>query len=199
MVIETSYNQVPVFYATSQVAWRKWLQQNHARSSSVWLVIFKKESGIPSVYYPEAVDEALCFGWVDSKPNKRDAESYYQFFSKRNPKSNWSKINKNKVERLMKQGKMAPSGLAMVNLAKQTGTWDALNEVSEVKEPEDLIIALKKYKNAQQYWDAFPPSTKRGILEWILNAKKPETRAKRVLETASLANENKRANQFIRK
>ena len=87
---------IKTYYAKSQADWRNWLEANHAAEKSVWLIIYKKESGKPSVYYSEAVDEAICFGWIDSKPNKRDDESYYQFFAKRNAKSNWSKVNKAK-------------------------------------------------------------------------------------------------------
>lgn len=111
----------PITQAGSAQEWRQWLQENHTREQAVWLVIYRKESGVPSVYYPEAVDEALCFGWIDSKPNKRDEQSYFQFFSRRNPKSNWSRINKEKVARLTAEGKMAPAGLKMVELAKKTG------------------------------------------------------------------------------
>lgn len=199
MAIEKEYLGTKVVAASSTDEWRKWLSQNHLLEVSVWLVIYKMDSGIPSVYYPEAVDEALCFGWIDSKPNKRDSKSYYQFFSKRNPKSNWSLVNKKKVAKLLSAGKMAPAGLEMVKLAKQSGTWDALNKVDTLAIPPDLELALANMQNARLYWDQFPPSTRRGILEWINNAKKPETRAKRILETATLANENIRANQFIRK
>lgn len=199
MAIEKEYLGTKVVAASSASEWRKWLAKNHQAQSSIWLVIFKKESNTPSVYYPEAVDEALCFGWVDSKPNKRDAISYYQFFSKRNPKSNWSLVNKNKVERLQRLGKMAPAGIEMVNLAKQLGTWDALNKVDALEVPKDLAKALKQVPNAWNHWSQFPPSTRRGILEWINTAKKPETRSKRINETAELAGQNIRANQFVRK
>lgn len=184
------------FYAEDQKAWRNWLAKYHDQMDSVWLIIYKKDSGTPSVYYPEAVDEALCFGWIDSKPNKRDAESFYQFFSKRNPKSNWSKVNKNKIERLLKAKKIAPAGLEMIRIAKERGTWDALNDVENLIVPEDLQVALEAVPNALDYFKAFPPSTRRGILEWIFNAKRPETRQKRIKETAVLAGENIRANQY---
>ena len=95
---------IKTFYAKSQKEWRKWLEKNHQSEKSIWLIIYKKESGTPSVYYTDAVDEAICFGWIDSKPNKRDDESYYQFFAKRNPKSNWSKVNKGKVAKLLEKG-----------------------------------------------------------------------------------------------
>ncbi|NOS93229.1 MAG: hypothetical protein HOP30_15015 [Cyclobacteriaceae bacterium] len=187
---------ITTFHAKTRSAWRKWLDKNSSSEKSVWLIIYHKQSKKQSVYYPEAVDEALCFGWVDSKPNKRDHESYYQFFTKRNPKSKWSKINKEKVERLMAEGLMTPSGMEMVSIAKGFGTWDALTPVDNLEEPDDLKKAFSKKKTAYKNWQAFPPSTKRGILEWLLNAKRPETRSKRITETVSLAAQNIRANQY---
>lgn len=186
----------PTFYAKDRAAWRRWLEQHHQEESAIWLVIFKKESGIPSIYYPEAVEEALCFGWIDSKPNKRDKLSYYQFFSKRSPKSNWSKVNKDKVTTLIEKGLMQPAGMAMVELAQQNGTWNALEEVENVSLPPDLEACFEQDPTAFVHWEAFPRSTKRGILEWIQNAKKPETRLKRIQETVRLAALNQRANQY---
>lgn len=182
------------FYASLRAAWRDWLATNHQTKKAVWLIIYRKESKIESVYYPEAVDEALCFGWIDSKANKRDSQSYYQFFSQRNPKSNWSKINKDKVAKLIKADLMTPAGLAMIDLAKNTGTWDALNDVDAVKEPDDLMNLLIQNPIALLNWNNFAKSARRGILEWILNAKKPETRSKRIEETVALAAQNIKAN-----
>jgi uncharacterized protein YdeI (YjbR/CyaY-like superfamily) len=187
---------VKTFYAKDQKAWRNWLDKNHLKEKSVWLIIYKKGSSTPSIYYPEAVDEALCFGWIDSKPNKRDEESYFQFFAKRNPKSNWSKINKEKVAKLMKLGLIEKAGLEMIELAKKTGTWDALNEVEEIVMPDDLQKAFSKNKIAATNFEVFPRSTKKGILDWILNAKRQETRQKRIEETVNLAKKNIRANQY---
>jgi len=189
-------NGVKAFYAKSEKAWRSWLEKNHLKEKSVWLIIYKKSSATPSVYYPEAVDQALCFGWVDSKPNKRDDESYYQFFAKRNPKSKWSLVNKNKVARLTKLGLMEKAGLEMVAFAKQSGTWDALNEVDQILVPVDLEKEFQKNKKAASNFEAFPRSAKRGILEWILSAKRPETRQKRIEETVRLAKDNIRAQQY---
>ena len=188
----------PTFHATDGAAWRAWLAQHHDQEPGVWLIIYKKSSDTPSVYYDEAVDEALCFGWVDSKPNKRDAHSYFQYFSPRKPKSNWSRVNKEKIARLTAAGKMAPSGLEMVRVAKETGTWTALDDVENLVVPDDLAAEFARYDKAREYWDAFPRSTKRGILEWIFNAKRAPTRAKRIAETARLADQNLRANQFPR-
>jgi uncharacterized protein YdeI (YjbR/CyaY-like superfamily) len=185
---------IKTFYARSGKAWRIWLEKNHQKEKSVWLIIYKKESKVPSVYYHEAVDHALCYGWIDSKPNKRDDESYYQFFAKRNPKSKWSKVNKAKVHRLMEEGLMQPAGLAMVELAKANGTWDALNLVEDIVLPEDLQRELNHDKRALQNWTNFSRSSKRGILEWILNAKRADTRQKRISETVRLAAMNVKAN-----
>ncbi len=188
--------KVPETTAKNRKAWRKWLEKNHAVQDNVWLIIYKKESSTPSVYYEEAVEEGLCFGWIDSKPNKRDEESFLQFFSRRKPKSNWSALNKKRVEQLMAAGLMAPAGLAMVELAKQNGTWTALDKVEALEYPPDLQQAFAKNKTALKNFDAFPKSTKRGILEWIGNAKQNETRLKRIAETVSLAADNVRANQW---
>jgi uncharacterized protein YdeI (YjbR/CyaY-like superfamily) len=190
-------DNIKTFHAKTQRDWRKWLEKNHEKEKSVWLIIYKKESSVPSVYYPEAVDEGLCFGWIDSKPNKRDEESYYQFFSKRNPKSNWSKVNKDKVARLMADGLIAPAGIEAIELAKKTGTWTALNNVDNI--PDDMQKMLDKNQEALTNWEKFPPSTRRGILEWILNAKQAETRLKRITETVTLAEKNIRANQYVKK
>jgi uncharacterized protein YdeI (YjbR/CyaY-like superfamily) len=185
---------VRTFHAKSRKEWRQWLAKNHQSEKSVWLIIYKKESVTPSVYYAEAVDEALCFGWIDSKPNKRDHESYYQYFAKRNPKSNWSKVNKEKVTYLLEQGLMEPAGLQMVEIAKQNGTWTALDSVENITLPSDLEHAFAKNKIARENWDNFPRSSRRGILEWILNAKRPETRERRIAQTVVLAAKNIKAN-----
>ncbi len=196
MLLMKRADGVPTFHAKNGAAWRKWLEENHAQTSSVWLIIYRKGSAIPSVYYDEAVDEALCFGWVDSKPNKRDDESYYQFFSRRNPKSNWSRVNKNKVAKLIAENRMAPAGLKMVETAQQSGTWTALDEVENLVVPPDLQKAFDENSAAFDHWNAFPPSARRGILEWIFNAKRPETRAKRIAQTATMAAQGLRANQY---
>lgn len=192
----TLYNNQEAITASSVKEWRQWLQKNHLIKKAVWLIIYKMDSGVSSVYYPEAVDEALCFGWVDSKVNKRDDKSYYQYFARRNPKSNWSKINKEKVKRLIREKRMAPAGLEMIKLAKATGTWNALDGVENGILPDDLIKALAAKPIAKKNWEAFPKSTQRGILEWILNAKRPETRASRIQDTVEKAAQNIRANQY---
>lgn len=188
------YKGIQTFHAITRKEWRKWLEKNHQSAKSVWLIIYKKDGTVPSVYYPEAVDEALCFGWIDSKPNKRDDGSYYQFFAKRNPKSNWSKVNKQKVAALIEEGLMQPAGYQMIEIAKENGTWTALDEVENTILPADLQESFSQNKTAFNHWNTFSRSSKRGILEWIVNAKKPETRQKRIDETVSLAARNIKAN-----
>lgn len=180
----------------SRAEWRAWLEQNHTRTEGVWLVSYKKATGKPRFEYAEAVEEALCFGWIDSKPNKLDDERSLLWFAPRKNGTGWSKPNKERVEKMLKAGLMAPAGLAKVEAAKKDGSWAALDAVEALEIPPDLVKALNANKTAKGYFEAFPRSVKRGILEWILNAKKPETRAKRVEETVRLAEKNIRANQW---
>ncbi|MBC7885662.1 MAG: YdeI/OmpD-associated family protein [Saprospiraceae bacterium] len=187
------HKDINTFYASGRAEWRKWLSENWDKEKPVFLIIYKKESGIPSITYDEAVDEALCFGWVDSKVNKRDEKSWYQYFTKRKPKSNWSKINKNKVERLIKENLMSAPGLVMVEHAIKTGTWTALDDVENLVLPKELIIELEKNPIAFQHWEKFPGSAKKGILQWISTAKKMETKLERIRKTIAMAAENKRA------
>ena len=183
-------------YAEDRQAWRDWLQEHHDKERNAWLSIYHKKSKTPSVAYNEAVEEALCFGWIDSKPNKRDDESYLLFFAKRNPKSNWSRLNRERAERMLEQGRMTPAGLEMIEIAKQNGTWTALEAVQDSVIPADLDQAFQKNEAAWSNFSAFPPSSKRIILEWILNAKRPQTRQKRIDETVELAAQNIKANHY---
>jgi uncharacterized protein YdeI (YjbR/CyaY-like superfamily) len=162
------------------------------------LVFNKKSSGKPHVSYEEGVEEALCFGWIDSKGGLVDTERSKLYYAPRNPKSNWSRPNKERIARLTAAGLMREAGLKMVEIAQKTGTWTALDEVENLVVPEDLQAALEAWPTAAAHFEAFPRSAKRGILEWILNAKTPETRQKRLEETARLANDNIRANQYKR-
>jgi uncharacterized protein YdeI (YjbR/CyaY-like superfamily) len=189
-------NGIKTFQAKSRRAWRKWLEKNHVKEKSVWLIIHHKTNRAASVYYDEAVEEALCFGWIDSKPNKRDEESYYLFFSQRKPKSNWSKVNKERVEKLTEQGLMTAAGQTMIDLAKKSGTWLALNTVDNLEMPLDLQKHFDKNKTAFKNFQAFPPSSKRIILEWIRSAKRPETRLQRIKQSVELAEKDVRANHY---
>jgi uncharacterized protein YdeI (YjbR/CyaY-like superfamily) len=183
-------------HAKTRAEWRAWLEQYHTRREGVWLISYKKATGKPRLSYDESVEEALCFGWIDSKPNKIDDERSMLWFAPRKSGTGWSRLNKTRVERLMAQGLVQPAGLIKMETAKQDGSWTALDAVEALEIPVDLAQALAAYETAKQNFEAFPRSAKRGILEWIASAKKPETRMKRIAETAQLAAQNLRANQW---
>lgn len=192
-IVEAPANSI---HPLTRTEWRAWLEQNHTRTEGIWLVSYKKATGKPRVNYDESVEEALCFGWIDSKGNKLDDERSLLWFAPRKRGTGWSKPNKQRVEKLLAAGLMAPAGLAKIEAAKADGSWSALDAVEALEIPPDLAAALAATPNAEVYFTAFPRSAKRGILEWISNAKTAETRAKRIEETARLAAENIRANQW---
>jgi len=180
----------------SRIEWRAWLEKNHLRNKGIWLVTYKKHWGEKHVPYEDVVEEALCFGWVDSLGRKLDDERSMLWMAPRRLGSKWSKPNKLRIAKLTAAGSMAPAGLAKVDAAKRNGAWNALDAVEALEIPPDLAEALDGYPAARGNFDAFPRSVRRGILEWIASAKKTETRARRVEETARLAEENIRANQW---
>ncbi|MFM9872531.1 MAG: YdeI/OmpD-associated family protein [Fimbriimonadaceae bacterium] len=181
----------------SREEWRDWLVNNHSSSTGIWLITYKKASN-PDLHLTqdEIVEEALCFGWIDSKPAKLDDARTMLYISPRKPKSLWSALNKKRALKMIEQSKMTELGLAAIELAKQSGTWDALNPVDSLTIPDDLEMEFEKFPNAKTNFQSFPPSAQRGILEWILQAKTPQTRTKRIENTAELASQNIRANQW---
>ncbi len=182
----------------TRAEWRTWLAANHTRPQGVWLITYKKATGQPRVEYEEAVEEALCFGWIDSKANKLDAERSQLWFSPRKTGTGWSKPNKERIERMLAQELMTPAGLAKIEAAQADGSWTALDAVEALETPPVPADALAATPPAPDYWAAFPRSVKRGILEWIATARTPATRARRIDETARLAAQNERANQWRR-
>lgn len=190
------HNGIKALQASTRKKWRQWLEKNSQTEKSVWLIIYHKGSETKSIYYDEAVEEAICFGWIDSIAHKRDAESKYQFFAQRKSNSNWSNANRERAEKMLAQGLMTASGQKLIELAKKTGTWEALSDVQKSVIPDDLQRRLNKNKAALKNFLAFPSSSKRIILEWILNAKKDETRQKRIEETVRLAADNIKANHY---
>ena len=183
----------------SILEWNKWLERNHSRANGIWLITFKQATGRPRISYDDAVESALCFGWIDSKPRILDAERSMLWFSPRKKGSAWSKRNKERVEKLVAANRLHEAGLAKIEEAKQDGSWIKLDSVEALEIPSDLRKAFKSNLGSNSNFDAFPRSTKRAILEWIGNAKTEATRAKRVSETATLAAENIRANQWSKK
>lgn len=178
--------------------WGRWLEDNHDRDEGVWLVTHKKSSPDWSEEFQRAVPEALRFGWIDSVPRKLDENRTMLYFAPRKPGSNWSDLNKRYVEELQSEGRMEPAGIAAVEAAQADGSWSPLDDVENLVVPDDLAAAFDEHPGSREHWEDFPPSARRGILEWILNARRPATRTKRLQETARLAAENKRANEWPR-
>ncbi|WP_333851910.1 YdeI/OmpD-associated family protein [Epilithonimonas sp.] len=185
-----------IFYPTSLTAWRKWLQKNHLSKQAVWLVFYTKKSQKKSITWSEAVDVALCYGWIDSKKIKIDEETTRQFFSKRKPQSTWSKINKEKINLLIEQNLMTEEGLKSIETAKKNGSWTILDEVEELIIPQDLEKAFKKHKSSKEYFLSCSKTAKKMMLQWIVLAKQPKTRQKRIDEIAELTGQKKKPKQF---
>lgn len=166
---------------------REWLVENHRRPKGIWVVTYKKATGKPRPEYSDIAEEALCFGWIDATANTLDDERAMLWLAPRNPKSGWSRINKERVERLIASGQMREPGLAVVERAKANGTWNALDEIEAGVIPDDLAAAFARHPGSSEKWEAFSRSSRRAMLDWIRQAKRPETRSSRVEETARRA------------
>ncbi len=173
-----------------RAAWRSWLESNHRASRGVWLQL-EKIGSAGRLRYEEAVEEALCFGWIDSQVRGMDATRYLITFTPRRPASNWSKLNRQRVERLQREGLMTAAGIAAVEEGKRTGSWFLLDAVERLEVPDDLDGALSSDASARLNFEAFPASARKEYLYWVLSAKRPETRARRVREVAELASANR--------
>ena len=182
--------------AETSADWRRWLSANHARSDGVWLVSWRKHTGRPAMTYDEAVCEALCVGWVDSVPRKLDDDQTMLYFAPRKAGSGWSAPNKERVERLERTGRLKAAGRRVIDAARADGSWTRLDDVEALVVPDDLAAALDARPPARENFASFPRSARRGILEWIDSARRPETRQRRVDETAELAQQGERANQW---
>jgi uncharacterized protein YdeI (YjbR/CyaY-like superfamily) len=188
--------EVSQFYPPTKAAWREWLQLNHDKEQAVWLIMYRKKSGVPSISWSEAVDEALCYGWIDSVANKIDDEKFKQFFSRRKPVSTWSKVNKIKIEKLSADGLMMPAGLAIIEVAKANGSWTILDEVEELLIPEDLDLAFEQLPGSKEFFLSHAKSVRKPMLQWIVLAKRPETRLKRIQEIALLSSQGLKPKPF---
>ena len=177
-------------------AWRAWLDEHHETCDGVWLVSWKAHTGKARMTYEESVEEALAVGWVDSMSAAVDEDRTMLWFARRRPASAWSRPNKIRVQRLEAQGRMGPAGRRAVELAQANGSWSKLDEVEDLLVPPDLETALGAHEGARAHWDSFPRSVRRGILEWIVQAKREPTRAKRIAETAEHAARGERAHQW---
>ena len=169
---------LPRVQPKSRKAWRAWLEKHHATSAGTWLVYAKKHSGLPSLTYKDAVEEALCFGWIDSKIHPLDDDFYMQVFTPRKPKSGWSALNKARVKQLLAAGLMTAAGLAVVEAAKASGAWNANDHAEKLIVPPDLERAINANAEASRNWASYTDSRRKGVLYRLAGAKRPETRAK---------------------
>jgi uncharacterized protein YdeI (YjbR/CyaY-like superfamily) len=182
----------PHVHADDRATWRSWLEANHETARGVWLVTWRTRSGRAGLDYEAAIEEALCFGWVDSTGGHFDDERGKLYFAPRKPRSVWAASNKLRVERLIRDGRMAPAGLAAIELAKANGSWEILDSAERLEVPDDLAAALAGHPPAAANFAAFPPSARKMLLGWIAVARRPETRAARITKVADAAARNER-------
>jgi uncharacterized protein YdeI (YjbR/CyaY-like superfamily) len=189
----SALDDAPWVEADDRETWRAWLEANHATAKGAWLVTWRPGSGRRRLEYEAAVEEALCFGWVDSTGGWIDEQRGKQYYAPRKPRSGWAATNKARIERLIAAGRMAPAGLAAIERAKANGSWGILDSVERLEVPDDLATALGAAPPAATNFAAFPPSARKQMLAWIAFAQRPETRAARVAAVAAAAARNERA------
>ncbi|CAN5722833.1 YdeI/OmpD-associated family protein [soil metagenome] len=181
---------------SSRQAWRNWLAEHHASSAGVWLVTYKQSSGKAQMTYDDAVEEALCYGWVDSTANTVDEERSMLLYTPRKPKSDWSRPNKRRIERLLANGLMMPAGQTKIDTAKEDGSWALLDAVEDLIVPDDLVAALAVNELARQGFEAFPKSVKKPLLQWVYTAKRAETRRSRIATIVEAAADHRNPLQW---
>lgn len=185
-------------HPADRAAWRAWLEANHATSPGCWLVSWRPVTGKPTLDYEDAIQEALCFGWVDSQVRTIDDERAALLYTPRKGGSGWAGTNKRRIAQLEAQGLMRPAGTALIEAAKADGTWTLLDGPEAGIVPDDLAAALDAHGDARATWNGFPPGVRKGMLTWVATAKRAETRAKRVAEIAEQAAVGKRAGEWGR-
>ena len=174
--------EIEHFYPETKQHWREWLKKNHIYKDAVWLIHYKKNSGKPSVAWTDAVDEALCFGWIDSKAVTVDEHSYKHYYSKRKPKSTWSQVNKDKVESLLAKNKMTEAGIKCIEIAKQNGSWTFLDSIDALEIPEELELSFGKNEGSKEKFQALSKSKQKFMLYGLMSAKTAVTKEKRINE-----------------
>jgi len=189
----SALDDAPLVHADDRETWRGWLEANHATVHGAWLVTWRRSSGRVGLDYEAAIEEALCFGWVDSTGGRVDDERGKLYFAPRKPNSIWAASNKARVERLITDGRMAPAGLAAIERAKANGSWEILDTVERLEVPDDLATALASQPPAAANFAAFPPSARKQMLGWVALARRQETRAARIAKIADAAGRNERA------
>ncbi len=188
--------EVDEFCPTDKQHWREWLELNHIECDAIWVIFYKKKSPDFNLSWSDSVDEALCFGWIDSVKKTIDDERFKQYFSKRKSKSNWSKVNKDKVKLFIEQGLMREQGLLSIDIAKENGSWTILDNVEALIIPEDLKRELENHKDSMEFYESLSKSVKKGLLYWVISAKRAETRQKRIAEIVEHAGEKLKPKQF---
>lgn len=185
--------ELPLLPFPSKKKWADWLSKQHDKSTGVWLKLAKKDSGIPSITYEEALDVALCYGWIDGQKKAFDNNYWLQKFTPRRPKSIWSKINTEKAERLIVSGEMRPAGLKAIEAAKADGRWQAAYEgQKKIELPEDFQIALDQNKKAKAFFATLNSANRYAILFRIHHTKKPETRSRRIRQFIEMLERGKK-------
>jgi uncharacterized protein YdeI (YjbR/CyaY-like superfamily) len=192
-------DDAPLVHVETVEEWRDWLLAHHETETGAWLVSWKSPTGRPAVKYELAVEEALCVGWIDSAGRTLDDERRALWFTRRKKGSGWARTNKERIVRLEAEGRMTPAGRACIEAAKTDGSWTLLDDVENLVVPDDLAAAFDRHPGSRENFDAFPPSARRAVLEWIVHAKRGATRAARLEESARLAAQNVRANQWVPK
>jgi uncharacterized protein YdeI (YjbR/CyaY-like superfamily) len=184
---------LPIIHFASQREWEQWLAARDAAAKGLWLKIAKRESGIATVSYPEAVESALCYGWIDGQRASLDEQFYLQRFTPRGPRSKWSRVNRDKATELIAQGRMTPAGLAQVEQARQNGRWDAAYEPqSRAAVPDDLQQALDRHPAAQAFFATLDSRNRYAILYRLQDAKTPATRARRIEQFVAMLDEGRK-------
>ena len=188
--------EIETYCPKSPEEWREWLEKHHEIEQSIWLIYYRSSTNMDTLTWSEAVDEALCFGWIDSTKKTIDDEKYMQYFSKRKKQSNWSRINKEKIEQLTEKGLMFEAGEESVKIAKENGSWNILDDIENLVMPDDLKIALNVNPAAMEFYENHSNSIKKGMLYWVKSAKRTETREKRISEIVSAALMGKKPKHF---
>jgi uncharacterized protein YdeI (YjbR/CyaY-like superfamily) len=175
------------YYFETRLEWREWLTENHDKCPGIFFVYYKKHTKKPTVYYNDAVEEALCFGWIDSIVKRIDDERYMQKFTPRNEKSHWSELNKQRVERMLREGKMTDAGMIKIRKAKENGNWDDQTDAQkDFKFSKEIGALLDANAAAKDLFYQLPPSHKKNYIQWIMSAKKQETQIRRTMKMIEL-------------
>ncbi|MFT6921232.1 MAG: hypothetical protein ACJA1C_000226 [Crocinitomicaceae bacterium] len=189
-------NDIEDFCPSDKQDWRKWLELNHKKKEAVWLIFYKKKSPNYNLSWSDSVDEALCFGWIDSTKKTIDEERYIQYFSKRKPNSIWSKVNKDKVDYLTSEIQIQEAGFQTIEIAKKNGSWSILDEVEALVIPKVLKKEFDEREGSLEYYESLSKSAKKILLSWVVLAKRTETRQKRSVEIAENASRQLKPKQF---